>query len=214
MKIRVVGTDLHLLNMHTRIPFRYGIATLTAAPHMFVRVELDVDGQRHVGIASDGLIPKWFTKNPETTFPHDIAEMMKVIETACDIARGAGPADSVFALWQHIYGGQAAWGGGWGLPPLLAHFGTSLVERAILDAFCDAAWPTTKGNPGGPTCGAIDGCQDAGPALRCYTLVDAATSTCQSTSAVFPAWCVGGEWQCSGGVPQAQCKCWVGQPCP
>ena len=44
MKLRVVGTDLHVLNMRTRMPFRYGITTLTAVPHLFVRVELEIDG--------------------------------------------------------------------------------------------------------------------------------------------------------------------------
>jgi hypothetical protein len=48
----------------------------------------------------------------------------------------------------------------------------------ILDAFCDAAWPTTKGNPSGPTCGPIEHCAEAGPAPHCYRLV--APSTCDS----------------------------------
>jgi hypothetical protein len=37
---------------------------------------------------------------------------------------------------------MAAWGGGWGKPPLLVHFGTSLVERAVIDAFCRAEGTT------------------------------------------------------------------------
>lgn len=87
---------------------------------------------------------------------------------------------------------------------------------AMLDAFCDAAWPTTKGNPSGPTCGAVADCKDAGPAPYCFTQVDATSQTCDSTSTkALPAWCVSGHWECSGGgVPQQQCKCWTGEPCP
>ena len=33
---------------------------------------------------------------------------------------------------------QGAWATAERVPPLLAHFGTSLVERALIDAFCRA----------------------------------------------------------------------------
>ena len=41
-----------------------GIATMTRLPHVFVRVQLDVDGQAQWGISADHLPPKWFTKVP------------------------------------------------------------------------------------------------------------------------------------------------------
>ena len=136
MRVGVLSTDQHILNMRARLPFRYGIATLTALPHLFVRVELAVDGGRETGIAADGLPPKWFTKDPATSFAADVADMLRVIEHACTLAREAGEADSVFDLWQRIYQQQAVWGEAQGYPPLLWGFGVSLVERAIIDAFC------------------------------------------------------------------------------
>lgn len=62
MPLTIGETDLHILTMRSRMPFRYGVATLTALPHLFVRVELEVDGRRQAGIAAEGLAPKWFTK--------------------------------------------------------------------------------------------------------------------------------------------------------
>ena len=138
MPLRVLGTDLHVVNMRLRMPFRFGIATLTALPHLFVRAEVEIDGRRHVGMAADHLALKWFTKDPESQARDDLAEMRRVIETACDVARAAGKHQTVFDWWLHAYQGQAAWAGGWGIPPLLAHFGTSLLERAVIDAFCRA----------------------------------------------------------------------------
>lgn len=83
----------------------------------------------------------------------------------------------------------------------------------VLDAFCDAAWPTTKGNPGGPTCGPIHDCIDAGPAPHCWQAVDAIT--CNSSAPGVPAWCVGGTWHCStGALPNEACKCWMGMSSP
>ncbi len=90
-------------------------------------------------------------------------------------------------------------------------------KDAILDAFCDAAWPTTKGS-GGPTCGPLDTCADSGPAPSCIEQLG--PSTCNaSSSQVFPAWCFGGEWECStGSIRIEQCTCWgpldAGQSCP
>lgn len=138
MTIRVLETSLYVLDMRARMPFRYGIATLTALPHLFVRVELEVGGVRQVGVASDGLAPKWFTKDPTTTFAADVADMLTVIEHAAALAQAHGSASTVFALWQQVDADQRQWAAARGFPPLLAGFGISLIERAIIDAFCRA----------------------------------------------------------------------------
>jgi hypothetical protein len=138
MRIAVQRTDLYVLNMRARMPFRYGIASLTALPHLFVCATLDIDGTPCPGIASDGLPPKWFTKDPATSFQDDLADMLRVIENACRLARQAGSAPSIFDLWQRIYAAQEEWARRMGYPPLLWGFGVSLIERAIIDAFCRA----------------------------------------------------------------------------
>ena len=138
MTIRVLETELRVLPMRTRMPFRYGIATLTALPHLFVRIDAEIDGARCTGVAADGLAPKWFTKHPATTTEDDIAEMVRVIEAACAFARAIGGAATVFDLWHQVYAAQEAWGADHGYPPLLWGFGASLTERALIDAFCRA----------------------------------------------------------------------------
>jgi hypothetical protein len=142
MAIRVLQTRRFVVNLHTRMPFRYGIATLTALPHLFLQADVEVDGKAFTGIAADHLPPKWFTKDPDSPVADDIARMLHVIDTACDLGRAAAPARTVFNLWRQIYKGQSTWAGGWAIPPLLAHFGTSLVERAVIDAAC-RAWGIT-----------------------------------------------------------------------
>ena len=136
MPIRALDTELFVLNMHTRMPFRYGITTLTAVPHLFVRATVEVDGKRQVGLSADHLPPKWFTKNPDTSPREDIAGLLEVITAARDVARATPKQPTVFAYWRRLYEAMSAWGGGWAKPPLLVHFGTSLVERAVIDAFC------------------------------------------------------------------------------
>jgi len=181
VSIRVLDTSVYLLNMRTRMPFRYGITTLTALPHLFLQATVEIDGRREAGVAADHLPPKWFTKNPDTTPQEDIAGLLAVIETARDVARAVPKSDNVFQYWRRLYDGMAAWGGGWGKPPLLVHFGTSLVERAVIDAFCRAEGTTfgraLRGNWFGVELGMmhaeLEGSQPAGfvPAEPLRTLV-------------------------------------------
>ncbi|MEX0776984.1 MAG: hypothetical protein WD042_14865, partial [Phycisphaeraceae bacterium] len=170
VKVREVG--VFVANMRTRMPFRYGIAAMTVVPHVFVRVAVEVDGRQSRGIpgvAADHLPPKWFTKDPGTTYEADVAEMLGVIDEAAALAVGVGEAESVFDWWRGVYGGMmgeesGVENGKWrveggsrakpqaaGAKPqaapgrrakpqaaLLRGFGVSLVERAVMDAFCRA----------------------------------------------------------------------------
>src|SRR5438034_7949318 len=99
MTIRVRHTDFFVRNMRTRMPFKYGIATLRALPHLILRTQVDIDGKTHVGFAADGLPPKWFTKDPATTFEQDLADMLEVIRAACGLAEAAPAQPTPFALW-------------------------------------------------------------------------------------------------------------------
>lgn len=134
--VRLLSTDPRILNMRTRMPFRYGIASMTAVPHLFLRVQLEVAGAVSSGIAADHLPPKWFTKNPATSFQDEIVDLLHVVLRSCEEALGAGAQPSPFALWLETYGRVTDWAESVGHPPLLAGFGPSLVERACLDAYC------------------------------------------------------------------------------
>src|SRR5262245_23668058 len=135
MRIHIRDGDIHLTDVRTRMPFKYGIATMTEAPHAFVRLRVEVEGRPATGVSADSLPPKWFTKDPHRPLGDEVAEMLRVLEQAVRLAPGTR-ADSPFDAWRQLWDAQATWGHGEGLPPLLVHFGTSLVERALLDAVC------------------------------------------------------------------------------
>jgi hypothetical protein len=136
MSYQILRCDGHLLNMRTRMPFRFGITTMTATPHLFLSVEVGMDGQRARGIAADHLPQKWLTKNPKTSVREDVTEMIRVIRHAVELALALPPVASPFQLWRELYTRQAQWADRHGVPPLLANFGVSLIERAMLDAVC------------------------------------------------------------------------------
>ena len=135
MSLTVREGDIHLANLRTRMPFRYGIATMTRMPMAFVRVALDLDGRTVFGVSADLLPPKWFTKDPERNPDLEVREMLAVVARALEVSIGIR-GETPFEIWQELYETQDIWSESEDVPPLLAHFGTSLVERAVIDAYC------------------------------------------------------------------------------
>lgn len=142
MALRILDIALVVNDLTTRLPFRYGITTLTRVPHLFCCLTLEVDGRLAQGLAADNLVPKWFTKNPQTSFRDDLMEIIEVIRQAGHFGLEAGAQPTVFALWKALHEAQESWGNGRGFPPLLWNFGVSIVERAVIDAFCHATATT------------------------------------------------------------------------
>jgi len=137
MSMQVHRIDFHRLDMQTRFPFRYGIASMSEVPHLFVRMHVEIDNRMWQGTSSEGLPPKWFTKNPATDFnTDDLPEMLSVIKQAADFAIMGQPHHSFFSWWMDLYEQQAAWARKTKQAPLLANLGVSLMERAVLDATC------------------------------------------------------------------------------
>ena len=144
MTICVNEVKYNVINTKTRMPFKFGIVSMTKAPHLFVTAEMEVDGIKIEGISSEGLLPKWFTKDPEKSYKEEINEMLTVIKKACDLAVETAERESVFDLWYEIYTKQKEWGDRLRVPGLLRSFGVSMIERAIIDGYCKAKKVTVR----------------------------------------------------------------------
>src|SRR5690349_6223360 len=103
MSVRVIQVEFRSLDMRTRMPFRYGIAELRALPHWIVLATCEIDGRVQTGLSADGLAPKWFTKNPNSSVADDLAEMQTVIRRAARLAVEVGEQASVFDFWRALY---------------------------------------------------------------------------------------------------------------
>ncbi len=135
--LKITRASIHQIQLNTRMPFKYGIATMTEVPMVFIRLDTEVDGRPSWGIASDLLPPKWFTKVPDDPIDKEVADMLRVIRRA--LAHSVGvESPTAFDAWRTIYNQQAAWAKAEKIAPLLAHFGTSLVERAVIESVCRA----------------------------------------------------------------------------
>lgn len=132
--------EFFVRHTRTRFPFRYGIASMTDVPHLFMRTTVIFPESSSIGLSSEGLPPKWFTKDPNTTFEQDLPEMLEVIGHAARLAEEIAKSPvSFFAFWQELSRQQSDWAASRQIPSLLANLGVSLVERAVLDGLARAA---------------------------------------------------------------------------
>ena len=116
-----------------RLPFRFGVVTLTEAPQVFVRARIELpDGSSHWGAAAELLAPKWFDKN--LALSNDLALVL-----ATDAYTHPARSRTAFGHFAAHYDQQITAGAAGGLNPLVASFGPAQIDRAVLDAMCRSA---------------------------------------------------------------------------
>lgn len=140
-QITLESVDFFLRNVHARLPFRYGKATLTRMPllHLCLKVRGE-NGETVEGYSADCLPPKWFDKTPTRSYRQNIEDLVATAQTASRIyiEESTGPS-SVFELWWRGYQRCGVEGTAAGLNGLTTSFGSSLLERAAMDAACRLA---------------------------------------------------------------------------
>jgi L-alanine-DL-glutamate epimerase-like enolase superfamily enzyme len=138
VKFKVHDIELFERDVRLRMPFRFGIVTLTESPQAFVKARIVLsDGKTSEGAAAELLAPKWFDKNPALSNEDNFDQLRLALRLAREAYLGGG-ADSAFGhFWRH-YQPQIARGAAQGLIPLVANYGPALIDRAILDALCRA----------------------------------------------------------------------------
>lgn len=134
-RLRLVRAHLRLKDCRTRLPFRFGVHTLTLAPLALLEAEVEVEGRGiTIGRSSDLLVPKWFEKDPKKTPRQDVLALIESARAAIRAAIDSGDG-TAFEVVRRTHHARHTAGGA---PPLLLGFGVSLVERALLDALCRA----------------------------------------------------------------------------
>ena len=134
--IRLLEVEAFIHDVSTRMPFRYGIACMTAAPALHLRLTIeDSRGKTARGVAADGLPPRWFDKDPEKSLRQNVEDQVQAMTLARDIyldcgARAATASEHWQAALPRVYQDCAKAG----LNALTSAFGSSFFERAMLDA--------------------------------------------------------------------------------
>ncbi len=131
--IRVVEVRQYVRNVRTRMPFRYGAATLTHVPVLHLRTVVESGGSRAEGWSADCLPPGWFDKRYGRVFRDDIASLRWAVETAAGACLAAAPS-TPFALWRAAYEEVRYLGSPRNETGLTCGFGPALLERSVIDA--------------------------------------------------------------------------------
>ncbi|WP_181522894.1 hypothetical protein, partial [Pseudomonas aeruginosa] len=75
---------------------------------------------------------KWFDKRPEKSAAQNVADLLSILQDA--VARAETfPEGDIFTLWQRLDAEMRGAADGQGHNALMAGYGTSMVERAIID---------------------------------------------------------------------------------
>jgi hypothetical protein len=139
MRYALKDTRLGLRNSTTRIPFRYGSSTLSRCPQAVLEVTIEADGRLRRGWSGDCLPPGWFDKSPGRSYRDQVADMVGSIRIARSaFADRARRPTGFFRSWIDANLEARAEADRRGYNPLLAGFGVSLVERAVMDALARA----------------------------------------------------------------------------
>jgi hypothetical protein len=166
-RIQVLDVDAFEQPFRLRMPFRFGVITLTESIQAFVRVRIRLDdGREGVGYAAEMLAAKWFDKNPLLSDAQNQHQLRKAVEIARE-AYLAAPPSSAWELFADNYRHQVRAGRELELPPLAASFGNALLDRAVMDAVCRIVgasfWTAMRSNLAGmaphpviPDLGAFD----------------------------------------------------------
>jgi L-alanine-DL-glutamate epimerase-like enolase superfamily enzyme len=103
-------------------------------------VTIEVAGHNQTGYSGDCLPPLWFDKSPDKTFEQQIDDMLAVIRLSEEsfLEEAASPVE-FFHAWLMAYEKVRGRAAELGFTSLLSSFGSSMVERAIMDALARAA---------------------------------------------------------------------------
>ena len=136
MKFSIRQIELFERDVRLRMPFRFGIVTLTESPQAFARVRIRLEnGAESEGAAAELLAPKWFDKNPALSNEDNFEQLRQALALAKGAYLGGG-ANTAFGHFNAHYRGQIERGASKGLNPLVSNFGPALIDRALLDALC------------------------------------------------------------------------------
>jgi L-alanine-DL-glutamate epimerase-like enolase superfamily enzyme len=124
-RFHVAEIELRERDVRLRMPFRFGVVTLTESPQAFVRARIRLeDGREAWGAAAELLAPKWFDKDPALSNEDNFEQLRRSL----GLARDAYLAHEPRSAWAHASPARG----------LVENYGPALVDRALLDALCRA----------------------------------------------------------------------------
>ncbi len=139
MKFILESVELAERPVRLRLPFRFGVITLTEAPQAFLSVRIrTADGRQGQGLAASMLAPKWFDKSPEHDNDTNIDHLRQAVAIAAAAYRHDGQARTGYGHFAANYQAVVDTAAARGINALSASFGPALLDAALVDALGQA----------------------------------------------------------------------------
>jgi hypothetical protein len=120
-----------------RLPFRFGVVTLTQCPQAFARARIEFAGGKSAwGAAAEMMAPKWFDKNLQLSNEDNFDQLRDVLLMAREAYLSDASPTSAFGHFARRHDAHLQAASAKGYNPLLASYGPALIDRAVLDALC------------------------------------------------------------------------------
>ncbi|MFL5180754.1 MAG: mandelate racemase, partial [Microvirga sp.] len=133
-RLKLVEVERYERDVRLRLPFRFGVTTVTHATQAVIRATIALpDGRSEQGVAAETLAAKWFDKNLALSDAQNLDQLRQSLAIAIELYTARG-FDTPFGLYAGVYREQQARGAALDLNPLVASYGPALLDRAIADA--------------------------------------------------------------------------------
>ena len=111
MKVRVKAVDRFERDFRLRLPFRFGVITVTHGTQAILRVRVELeDGRSSEGVAAEALAAKWFEKSPQFTDAQNLDQLRQALDLAIGHYSEQG-FQTPFGLYAGAYRQQIERGG-------------------------------------------------------------------------------------------------------
>ena len=136
-RLNIEAIELYERPVRLRLPFRFGVVTLTECPQAFARVRVRrADGHTAWGAAAELMAPKWFDKNLQLSNEDNFQQLRTVLWMARDAYLSDSRPASAFGHFARHQKAHEDASAARGFNALLASYGPALLDRAVLDAAC------------------------------------------------------------------------------
>src|SRR5450755_4173895 len=121
-------------------PFRFGAVVIEAAPQLFVRAEIEIEGKGiFTGASAEMLVPKWFDKRAALTAEDTVDELRRALSIARGLYLAHSGFETAFGLHAACLAVQVEACAKEDIPPLAAAYGPAEIDKAVLDALLRGA---------------------------------------------------------------------------
>ena len=133
-RLRVREIEFYEWPYTLRLPFRFGVSTVTHGRQIVARARIELDdGRSGWGVAAEALGAKWFDKDPAISDDDNLDQLRLALEIAAANYL-SHDLETAFGHFAAAYGPQLATGEKHRLNHLVASYGPAMIDRCVIDA--------------------------------------------------------------------------------